>query len=157
MKRSLWLSLLSPNPPSPSLTPCALQIKERVYEPALAWQRWWGVITVERLSCSLRTLPLSSLGQEHEAKKKRRKKLKRRERVKLQWYWRCYHCSIVVLLWVNVRWGLGRWQPVSVLLMWSWEKLIFCWYYCILAASSLLQLLALYYDGAHTIKVKAVS
>ncbi len=61
-----------PHPPSLSLTPCALQIKERVYEPALAWHRWWGVITVERLSCSLRTLPLSSLGQEHDAKKKKK-------------------------------------------------------------------------------------
>ena len=60
-----------PLPPLPSfhsLTPCALWIKERVYEPALAWQRWWGVITVERLSCSLHTLPLSSLGQEHDTK-----------------------------------------------------------------------------------------
>lgn len=43
----------------------------------MAWQRWWGVITVERLSCSLHTLPLSSLGQEHDAKK-----MKARERSK---------------------------------------------------------------------------
>lgn len=65
-----------PHPLSPGLTPFALQIKERVYEPALAWHCWWGVITVERLSCSLHTLPLSSLGQ--------KKKWKHREGVKQQ-------------------------------------------------------------------------
>lgn len=139
-----------PHPLSPGLTPFALQIKERVYEPALAWQCWWGVITVERLSCSLHTLPLSSLGQ-------KKKKWRHREEVKQQ----CYGVATTAALrccFECMRGGFsGRLQLVSVPQMWSCEKLIFCSYHCILAASSLLQLLALHYDRAHTIIVKAVS
>lgn len=139
-----------PHPLSPGLTPFALQIKERVYEPALAWQCWWGVITVERLSCSLHTLPLSSLGQ-------KKKKWRHREEVKQQ----CYGVATTAALRCSfecMRGGFsGRLQLVSVPQMWSCEKLIFCSYHCILAASSLLQLLALHYDRAHTIIVKAVS
>lgn len=59
-----------PHLTSPGLTSRALQIKEGVYEPALVWQRWWGVITVERLSCSLHTWAIELIrpGTWHEEK-----------------------------------------------------------------------------------------
>lgn len=115
-----------PHPLSPGLTPFALQIKERVYEPALAWQCWWGVITVERLSCSLHTLPLSSLGQ-------KKKKMKAQGRSKTAVLRSCYHCSITVLFRVyagRIFWTVAASVSSSDVKLWKTHFLLVPLYSC---------------------------